>query len=198
MVIPSPSRAGSMALVPLGKVDLSALRWIRDPEAPTGYSLRSGEEAIATLSWDPERRRLARLETADGVYRLERQGFLSPRIALLREGEREVRGGLTSFFEGVHSRHAIALPTGISWILARAGVSVPAWSISESGGTEVAHLEPVREGERLDGAIIEVEKAPPEPEVLVYALALAWYFIALAWFEDEVVAGWVDHGEGRF
>ena len=52
-------------------------------------------------------------------------------------------------------------------------------------------------GEHLDGAVIAVEHPPADPEVLLYALAIAWYFIALVWFEDEVVAEWVDLGEGR-
>ena len=48
-------------------------------------------------------------------------------------------------------------------------------------------MEPVRQGRRLEGgAVICTPQGAKLPELLLLVVA-SWYFIVLAWFEDEAL-----------
>ncbi|MEM0128820.1 MAG: hypothetical protein QXG65_01455 [Thermoplasmata archaeon] len=185
------------ALRPITAEELRALRWMRIPEARHTFLLTSETGAHARLAWDRGGHRQAQLWTVEGEYALVRRGFLRPRVTMYRTGENAPRGELAASHDG-EGGVSISVGEEGGWRLARAGRAVPAWTLTRKDGAEAAHIEPVREGATLDGAIIAVPAGAMEPGAAAYVLALAWYFIALAWAEDEIVAEWVDHAEGQF
>jgi hypothetical protein len=170
-----------MPLTPISSVDRSAFRWLRNGEHPIAFSLLSGEATVALLEWGPKGGSLATARGASDEWTLKRGGFLNPHITV-RAGE-VVRARLS-----VHlNYHQIDLPGGRSYFFHRAGVLVPAWQVTSTTGKEVLHLEPAREGRHLRaGAVVVGPEATELPELLLLTV-LSWYFIVLAWFEDEAV-----------
>ena len=194
----SASNGPTMPYAAIASVDIAALRWIRVEGGHHDFELRSGDTAVAKLSLSPERGGPARAESIEGRYTIDRAGFLRPRLTLRRDGSSTVLARLVSGPEGLPARHAIEIGGHVTYGLSRAGVSVPAWSISAADGTEWAHLEPIREGRQLLGSVCDVESTMPADSSSLYALILTWCFISHAWLEDEVVGEWTDHAEGRF
>jgi hypothetical protein len=64
---------------------------------------------------------------------------------------------------------------------------VPAWKIRTSDHVPVLNLEPVQQGGHLQGGLVVVEPAFQAAPELPLLLAIAWYFIVLAWFEEVAV-----------
>lgn len=172
-----------MALTSFSSVDRSTLRWLRTAESPVEFTLSSGESPVATLRWKQRGGSLAASESSDGVWTLKRGGFLNPHVTVRGEGSEAVRARLT-----VHlSHHELALDNGRIYRFRRAGILVPAWKLMATDGTEVLHIEPVREGRKLEGgAVLASPTALDLPELLLLVV-LSWYFIVLAWFEDEAL-----------
>jgi hypothetical protein len=170
-----------MALTPFSTVDRSALRWLRDRDHPDAFSLLSGDATAATLEWQARGASLATARSASGEWTLKRGGFLNPHITV-RSGE-VVIGRLS-----VHlNYHQIDVLGGRSYRFHRAGVLVPAWQVTSREGKEILHVEPAREGRHLSaGAVVVAPDAMNLPELLLLTV-LSWYFIVLAWFEDETV-----------
>jgi hypothetical protein len=172
-----------MALVPFGSVDRIALRWLRGPGPETAFTLSSGDANVATLRWTEGARSLATAETADAQWTLKRGGFLNPHITARRAGSPADLARLS-----VHlSYHRIELAGGPGYRFRRAGLLVPAWTITTDDGVEVAHIEPVREGRTLVGGAVLVPAAAADRPELLLLVVLGWYFIVLAWFEDEAL-----------
>jgi hypothetical protein len=170
-----------MNLVPLSTVDRSAMRWLRTREHPDAFSLLSGDATVATVEWAQHGGSLATARTASGAWTLKRGGFLNPHVTV-RSGE-ELRARLS-----VHlNYHQIDVVGGPAYRFHRAGVLVPAWQVSTAEGSEVLHLEPVREGRHLSAGAVVVDPASGELPDLLLLTVIAWYFIVLAWFEDEAV-----------
>jgi hypothetical protein len=170
-----------MAFVPLSSVDRSTFRWLRGPDPPVNFSLLSGDAIAATLEWGLKGGSLATARSASAEWTLKRGGFLNPHVTV-RSGE-SVAARLS-----VHLNfHQIDLPGGRSYRFHRAGILLPAWQVSSSTGKEVLHVEPAREGRHLRaGAVVVAPEAMELPELLLL-IVLSWYFIVLAWFEDETV-----------
>ena len=147
------------------------------------FTLSSAESAVATLRWRQRGGSLAAAETSDGVWTLKRGGFLNPHVTVRTEGSETVRATLTAHL----NHHEITLENGRVYRFRRAGMLVPAWKVTTSQGTEVLHIEPVREGRKLEaGAVLAGPTALDLPELLLLVV-LTWYFILLAWFEDEAL-----------
>lgn len=172
-----------MALASFGSVDRSTLRWLRTQESPAEFTLSAGDTPVARLRWLQPVGSLARAETATGEWTLKRGGFLNPHITVRKRGGGENLARLT-----VHlSHHAIELANGVSYPFHRAGMLVPAWKVTTEEGREVLHVEPVREGRKLvAGAVLASSVAVDLPDLLLLAV-IGWYFIVLAWFEDEAL-----------
>jgi hypothetical protein len=59
--------------------------------------------------------------------------------------------------------------------------------VATPAGQELLHLEPVREGRHLSaGAVVVAPEGAELPDLLLLT-AISWYFIVLAWFEDEAI-----------
>ncbi len=172
-----------MALASFSSIDRSVLRWIRTSESPAEFTLSAGETPVAVLRWKAHGGSLATAETASGRWTLKRVGFLNPQITVRPEGTPETLARLTA-----HLNHQeIALPGGPRFRLQRAGMLVPAWRITAPNGREVLHIEPAREGRRLEaGAVLEGD-SPVAPEQQLLLAVIGWYFIVLVWFEDEAL-----------
>jgi len=170
-----------VTLVPLASVDRSGLRWLRDRDHPDAFSLLSGDRTTATLEWQTRGASLATAHTSADTWTLKRGGFLNPHILVKKDGALLAR-------LSVHlNHHQIDLLGGRSYRFQRAGILVPAWEVTARDGKEVLHVEPVREGRHLSaGAVVVAPDANDLPELLLL-LVLSWYFIVLAWFEDETV-----------
>lgn len=170
-----------MALTPLSSVDRSTLRWLRDRDHPDAFSLLSGEVTAGTLEWQTRGGSLATARSASGEWTLKRAGFLNPHIT--------VRSGETVLARlSVHlNYHQIDVVGGRSYRFHRAGILVPAWKVTSQDGKEVLHVEPARVNRRLSaGAVVVAPEAVDLADLLLLTV-LSWYFIVLAWFEDEAI-----------
>jgi hypothetical protein len=172
-----------MPFTAFDSVDRSTLRWLRTEESPLEFTLSAGDSPVARIRWFQAGGSLARAETASGEWTLKRGGFLNPHITVRKPGGGENLARLT-----VHlSYHAIELADGVTYRFHRAGVLVPAWKVTTDAGREVLHIEPVREGRKLvAGAVLVAPTAVDLPELLLLVV-VGWYFIVLAWFEDEAL-----------
>lgn len=183
-----------MDLSSFSGVDVEALRWLRTSPDSNEFKLLAGNTPLAALLWVKPHGSLALADTADAHWSLKRTGFLHLRITVRRKDETKDFARLSS--HGSH--HRIELAGGAIYDLKRAGLIVPAWKLLSRDGTELLHIEPVREGLRLEGGTIQVGAAARALPGLPLLLVLGWYFIVLAWTEDEAVAEWADHAESRF
>lgn len=172
-----------MDLKPFNSVDATSLRWLRRGESPLEFDLLAGDQPVGTLTWKGGTGSLGTAHTASGVWTLKRVGFLNPRVTVRASGAATDIARLT-----VHwNYHRIEVAGGAHYRFHRAGVLVPAWQVSDEVGQEVLHIEPVREGRRLvGGAVIAPEAISRRPEFPLLAV-VSWYFIVLAWFEDEAM-----------
>jgi hypothetical protein len=172
-----------MVLAPFSSVDRSTLRWLRSADSPVEFTLSAGEVPVARLHWQESVGSLARAETASGEWSLKRGGFLNPHITV-----RAASGGETLARLTVHlSYHAIELASGTTYRFHRAGVLVPAWKITTDAGREVLHIEPVREGRKLVAGAVLASPTAVDLSELLLLVVMGWYFIVLAWFEDEAL-----------
>ena len=173
-----------MEFAALGSVDATSLRWLRREDKTLQFDLLSGDRTLAVLRWNGPNGTLASATTATGVWTLKRVGFLNPRVTVRAQGAAEDLAELS-----VHlNYHRIQLKGGRAFRFHRAGVLIPAWKVYREDGAETLHVEPVRAGRKLEGgAVISPAASTALPEFLLLAV-LSWYFIALAWFEDEAIA----------
>ncbi len=171
----------SVTLAPFASVDRSALRWLRTSDAPLEFTLSAGDVPVAVLRWATHRGSFATAETAGGTaWTLKRTGFLTPRLTVRAEGTSVDLATLTAHLR----HHSIELASGDRYLLRRASLLLPAWTVSNAAGGEVLHIEPVPEGRKLGGGAVLVAPSASPSEALLLAV-LAWYFIGLSWFEDE-------------
>jgi hypothetical protein len=171
-----------VALAPFRSVDPSALRWIRVQESPVGFSLRSGDAEIATLTWNRPGGSLATARTADVAWTLKRAGFLQPAILVRAEGIEEPVARLSAHL----TRHEIQVGRGPAFRLRHVSHLVPSWRLTTSRGDEVLHIEPVPEKRSLRAGAVVVAPGGGEPWTLLLVV-LTWYFVVLSWFEDEAI-----------
>ena len=172
-----------MDLAPFASVDRSSLGWRRTSERPLGFTLVSGDRPVAVLRWPSAGTGGVEVETADGRWTLARKGFLAPRVTLKAAGSATPLAQLAGHLH----RHLVTTADGATYWLQRAGMLIPAWTLSEGTGGEVAHVEPVPEGRRLSAGAVVVAKGRDGTANLLALLVLAWYFVTLVWFEDETV-----------
>ena len=172
-----------MTLTPFSSVDRSTLRWLRTAESPAEFTLLSADAPVARLRWRKHGGSLAAVECSDGVWTLKRGGFLNPHVTVRTEGSEAIRARLTAHL----NHHEIAIDSGRTYRFRRAGLLVPAWKVTDPEGTEVLHIEPVREGRKLEGgAVLAAPRALDLPELLILVV-LSWNIIVLASFEDEAL-----------
>jgi len=190
----SVAAPGTMAFVPFASVDREALRWLRSGPASLEFQLLSGPAPLGSISWTKAHGSLALARVAERDFTIKRVGFLNPHVTVRREGDTKDLARLASHL----SHHRIELAGGTRYDLKRAGLLVPAWQLLSGDGTELLHVEPVREGRRLDGGIVQVSSTARDLTELPLLLLLTWYFIVLSWREDEAVSEWTDHAEGQF
>ncbi len=147
------------------------------------FALASGDTRVGELRWARAGGSLAAAETADATWSLKRTGFLNPQVTVRLAGEPTDLARISAHL----NYHRIDLRGGRAFRFHRAGYLVPAWTISFSDGRELLHIEPVRDGRRLvGGAVIASPSGADPPDLLLLAVA-SWYFIVLAWFEDEAL-----------
>ncbi len=174
---------GPMTLVAFSAVDRSALRWLKTSDRPIGFTLSSGEAEVATLRWKEHPGSLAVAETGTGAWTLKRGGFLNPIVTV-----RPSSGGADLARLTVHlNYHRVELAGGRAYRFHRAGLLVPAWTVSTDEGRELVHIEPVREGRRLEAGAVVISPGSVDLPELLLLVVLGWYFIVLAWFEDEAL-----------
>ncbi len=167
----------------LSDADIDSLRWTRMGE-PHTYQLQSGTDPVATLHWERPVETHAIAE-AEGVrWALKRSGFLSPMVAV-----RDTGAGKDVALLHVHLNSSLLQAVGgATYRWSRTGFWVPAWEFRDPAGVELVDFEPVREGSRLDGGLVEVSPAGKADPNLLLLLVLGWYFIVQAWIEDDAVA----------
>ncbi len=170
------------SLIRFSAVDRTALRWLRTSESPVGFSLLSGDAPVATLLWAKRGGSLATLTTADGSWTMKRAGFLAPSI-LVRTGDRpEPVGRLNAHLR----RHEVRIAGAPAYWIQHISHILPSWKVVGDRGEEVLHIEPVAERGSLRGGAVVVSSGSDRPEALLL-VSMSWYFIVLAWLEDELV-----------
>ncbi len=171
-------------LSPFTDVDVAALRWIRTSVEPPAYSLLSGDRPLVDLRWERPTGSLATARSSGGTWSLKRGGFLGPHVTI-----RTSPDGTDLARLEVHLRQGVLdVLGGRSYRLRRAGLLVPAWQVTDATGRRLAHIEPVRVDSRLEGGSVEVAPEARGLADLPLLLVVGWYFIVLAWFEDEALA----------
>ncbi|MGP8071818.1 MAG: hypothetical protein ACLPZM_01635 [Thermoplasmata archaeon] len=177
-----------MTFVPFSSADLAALRWLKVADSPIVYTLSSGDQALAQLRWANRTGSLAHAETEAARWTLERGGFLNPHVTLRTTDSEAVLARVS-----VHlNHHEIKFASGANYRFRRStphltGILVPAWLVTTEEGTELAHIEPVREGRHLTvGGVVVAPDGTRCPD-LAALLIVTWYFVVLSWFEDEAM-----------
>lgn len=163
----------------------TALHWVRTADHPPRFELRDLDAVIATMSWIRHGGSLAEVEVAGATWSLKRVGFLHPFVTA------RVKGGSGSDLARltVHWRRSLFEIGGAPpSFLERAGVAIPAWQQVDSGGHRLFHVEPVAEGRRLAGGTVSIDAAGQAVPQLLLTLAVAWYYVALQWTEEELAA----------
>ncbi len=171
-----------MDLVPFASVDRTALRWLRTAESPAGFSLLSGDATVASLAWNARGGSLATAATADGAWTFKRAGFLAPTITVRLRDQPQPLAKVTAHLRS----HEIRLREGPSYRLQHVSHILPSWKLVSERDEEVLHIEPAAEHGSLRGGAVVVSSQSDSSETLLL-IALCWYFIVLAWFEDELV-----------
>lgn len=157
------------------------LRWVRGPGEPLAFELLHDDGVVARLQWRKPHGSLASAQTVRKTWSLKRSGFLNP-VVSVRDGERPV-ARLT-----VHLHESrLELGGGRVFALRRAGLLVPAWHVLAPDATKLFDIEPVRDGRRLEGALVTAGPTPVGGDERALLIVLAWYFIVLAWVEDEAL-----------
>ena len=172
-----------MDLVPFAAANSTAFRWLRSREDPLEFDLLAEDRPLANVLWKSGSRSVTTARTATGTWTLKRSGFLNPRVTI-----RPMDTAQDAARISVHlNYHRIDVTGGVSYRFHRAGVLLPAWQVSTDAGEEILHIEPVREGRKLvGGAVVTSAAAMQRPELPLLVL-ISWYFIVLAWFEDEAL-----------
>lgn len=177
-----PNGADAMALSSFASVDRSALRWLRSGDVPTEFTLSSGDSPVAVLRWSKGSGSLATVTTAEGSWTFKRAGFLSPHVTARRGGEGAPVASLTAHFR----RHEIRIAHAPVYQLFHLSHILPGWTVVAPEGAEVLHIEPAAEHRSLVGGAVLVSSRLDAPELLLLVV-MSWYFIVLAWLEDELV-----------
>jgi hypothetical protein len=181
-----------MEFPPISGLDLTTLRWLRSGDRPLEFRLSAGDVPVVQMRWEREASSTATAMSGAGTWTLHRGGFLNPHIVARTAGAAEPIGRLSVHLQ----HHSIEIPGGATYRFRRAGILLPAWTVSDASGQQVLHIEPVREGRQLaGGAVVAAATAGGLPEFRLL-LSLSWYFIALAWFEDEALVPFEDRDVG--
>ena len=166
----------------LSAIDPSAMRWIRIAPDRNAFELRAGDAIVAELSWPSSAGSLAHVGTSRGTWTLKRGGFLQPHVTVRDAEGREVARLQAHLTGGI-----VEIGGGLRYRLRRAGILVPSWQVFGPTGPALVHLEPVSERRHLEGGLVQVEEGFLRSPDLGLLVVLAWYFIVLAWFEDEAM-----------
>jgi hypothetical protein len=182
-LFPTPQCGRVTTMKKLSDADLDELRWMRAGE-PHLYQLVSGSETVATLHWDRPAETHASAEAEGTHWTIRRSGFLTPMVAV-----QEAPDGKQLALLHVHLNSGLLQVSGGStYRWSRTGFWIPAWEFQDPTGRELVDFEPVREGTRLDGGLLEVTATGKADPNLLLLLVLGWYFIVQAWIEDDAIA----------
>lgn len=171
-----------MPLAPIASVDRSTLRWLRTGGTLPEYTLLAGETAVAVVRFAHRTGAAATAEIAEGTWSLDRRGFLGPHLTVRKEPNGSPVARLTNRL----GHHEIEVGGGGVYRVKRAGLLLPAWTVTDSAGRERLHVEAAAEHRRLQGGAVLATGELPARELLLLVV-LSWYLIALLWVEDEAI-----------
>jgi hypothetical protein len=165
-------------------VDPGSIRWVRSHDDRHEYDLESGDDVLATLRWDGAVGSKATAESALGRWTLKRSGFLNPLIVV-----RDTGSGKDIAHLRAHPSHSsLILSDGQRLEWNRAGLMVPGWHFVDAKGREIVSFEPGRVNLKLEGGLVTISPEGGKLPELTLMLIVGWYFIVLAWIEDQAVA----------
>lgn len=158
------------------------LRW-NSVAGQRAFELRDGDNLVGRLEWATRIGSLAEGTFGELRVSLKRTGFLAPQVVL-----RDLKSGSELGRLHAHATHSrIELVGGGTYELRRAGLLVPAWKLATLARAPVLNVEPVEERGRLEGGLVTVEAPFRASAELSLLVAVTWYFIVLAWFEEVAV-----------
>ncbi len=173
---------------------VTVFRWLALEGPSRRFALSIEERELARLEWERPSGSLAVASSGRETWTLKRLGFLQPSVTVRPRGAPTDLARLQT--QGTH--HRISLANGQRFEFRRAGLLVPAWELRSMDGRRLVHIEPVRDGRRLIGAGVEVDARFANEPALLLLLVLTFYFLVMAWAEDELISAWTDHAEGRW
>jgi hypothetical protein len=173
-----------MELTAFAAADLNTVRWVRSTEDRHEYTLKAGDATVAVMKWEKHIGSLAHVAIVGDEWTLKRAGFLNPHLTA-RQSKQNVEVARMT----IHSRtHLLDIRGGASYRFRRTGLLVPAWTLLDSKESKLLEIEPVRQSGRLMGALVSVEALGRTRPELPLLLAMSWYFVVLAWLEDEAAS----------
>jgi hypothetical protein len=172
----------------LSDADLDNLRWTRVDESHS-YRLISGTDTtgtdtVATLDWEHTVETHATAKAEGAGWTLQRRGFVGPTVSV-----RDVATEKEVAILHLHLTNSLLQVTGgPTYRWTRTGFWIPAWEFQDPAGKELVDFEPVREGTRLAGGLLEVTPGGRADPNLLLMLVVGWYFIVQSWIEDDARA----------
>lgn len=164
---------------------IKSLRWLRTAEAPPSFDMRDGDSIVAQLAFRHHGGSRADVSTASESWSLKRVGFVHPQVSIRRTGSPPSEDAHLT----VHWRRSLLeRPGAPPEFLVRAGVAIPAWEGRTPEGTLLYHVEPVAEDRKLVGGLAILTDSGRAAPRLLESLTVAWYYLVLGWFEEELAA----------
>jgi hypothetical protein len=165
------------------------LHWVQPKALDRWFELRSGDELLATLSWETICGSLARAETADGSWTLKRVGFLNPRVTV-RESGSEI--DLATFWPRWLGDGTLEFAYGRAFRWQSTNFWATDWMFADSSGTPLIHFKQGSpEGKLSDvfkiQALVEIHPQAAELQELGLLILVGWYLAVLR--HDDAAAG---------
>lgn len=148
------------------------LRWSQPAGLERAYELRAGEELLATLRFRGGS--LAEAETVDGVWTLNRQGFLRPQVTVRRPGSESDVAVFRPYWTGGGELVA-GVGAGLEFVSANFWNSEWVWR--DANQLLVTYREP--HGLLKANAAVEIAAEARQLTTIGLLTVLGWYLILL-------------------
>jgi hypothetical protein len=158
------------------EMEAQELIWIQPRKHKRDFELRAGEEILATLRWDKQRRQIAAGEAADGRWTFRRPGFLHQHVeARLSEVDLEV----ARFQPLLRGGGTLEFPDGRRFGLRPTSFWNAEWAWTTATNDILLRVKRTARS-TLEKGVIELLPGTSGIPELALLILLSWYLIILA------------------